>query len=71
MPTGGENIGQEDEIGFVFRAVGEGEAVEICVWDAEELGLAALVGPHCYVAVRPARETSSVTKELASSFVGS
>jgi predicted cobalt transporter CbtA len=55
----------------VFRAVGEGEAVEICVWDAEELGLAALVGPHCYVAVRPARETSSVTKELASSFVGS
>jgi hypothetical protein len=28
-----------------------------------------LVGPHCYVAVRPARETSSVTKELASSFV--
>ena len=65
MPAGGENIGQEDEVSFVLRAVGEGEAVEICVWDAEKLGLTALVGPHCYIAVCSTRETSSVTKELA------
>ena len=51
MPTGGKDIGKEDEIRFVLCAVGKGEAVEIGVGDAKILGLTALVGSHCNIAV--------------------
>ena len=58
MPAGGEYVGEKDEIGFVLGAGGQGETVEICVRDTDELGLAALVGAHCNVAVGSACETS-------------
>jgi hypothetical protein len=37
---------------------GEGEAVEVCVGDAEVLGLTALVRSHGYVAVSTAGKTA-------------
>ena len=58
MPACREDICQEDEVAFVGCAGGEGETVEIGVADAEVLGLAALVGTHCYVAVSTACETA-------------
>lgn len=50
MPPRWEDVCQEDEVGFMARW-GEGQSVEVGVGDADVLGLAALVGAHCYVAV--------------------
>lgn len=35
----------------VFLACGEGKTVEVCVWHAEVLSLAALVGSHCHLSL--------------------
>lgn len=58
MPAGREDVREEDEVGFVGGTGGEGEAVEIGVGDAEALGLAALVGAHCYIAIGATCEAS-------------
>lgn len=39
VPAGGEDVGQEGEVGFVLGAGGELEAVEVGVGDAEVLRL--------------------------------
>lgn len=39
MPAGREDVGEEGEVRFVLGAGGELEAVEVCVGDAEVLGL--------------------------------
>lgn len=39
MPAGGEDVGEESEVGFVLGAGRELEAVEVGVGDAEVLGL--------------------------------
>ena len=70
MPACGEDVGEQDEVCFVLCSGGEGQAVEICVWDAEVLGLAALVGAHCNVAVGAACETTVLVSFLGGERVG-
>ena len=59
MPAGREDVGKQDEVGFIGGAVGEREAVEVRVGDTEELRLTALVGAHGYVAVGSSSETTA------------
>ena len=69
MPASREDISEQDEVRFVLCAVGELEAVEVCVGDPEKLGLTTLVGSHCHVAVRTACEAAIVRiSKLLSSF---
>ena len=58
MPPRWENVGEQHKVGYFVGTRRESEGVEVCVGDAEALGLAACVGPHRDIAVHTTGETA-------------
>ncbi len=56
MPSSREDVGQSDEVCFVFLASGQFEGVEVGKGDTEILSLTTSIGPHRHVAIGAASE---------------